>query len=129
MRSLGGFACAELATGGVRCWGMRDNTMWPEATTGSCPAVEVTFALRRATLAGRPSSWTSSDLRDSGVREVVLAGVADAVAVAAGEDFACARTRRGDVWCWGDNDLGQLGDGREPLVTAPTLSLEALAPR
>lgn len=84
VRSLGEFACAELATGGVRCWGMRDNQMWPEATTGRCPAVEVTFAPRHETLAGRPSSWTSSDLRDSGVREVVPASVADAVAVAEG---------------------------------------------
>jgi alpha-tubulin suppressor-like RCC1 family protein len=31
--------------------------------------------------------------------------------VGVGEDYACALTRLGDVYCWGDNTYGQLGDG------------------
>jgi alpha-tubulin suppressor-like RCC1 family protein len=27
-----------------------------------------------------------------------------------GSDFACARVATGDVYCWGANNLGQLGD-------------------
>jgi alpha-tubulin suppressor-like RCC1 family protein len=33
------------------------------------------------------------------------------VEVAAGEQSSCARTSVGPVYCWGENFLGQLGDG------------------
>jgi alpha-tubulin suppressor-like RCC1 family protein len=32
--------------------------------------------------------------------------------VTAGASHSCARSTDGDVWCWGANDLGQLGRGR-----------------
>src|SRR5271166_1025691 len=31
------------------------------------------------------------------------------VQITGGADHACALTRSGDVWCWGANDMGQLG--------------------
>lgn len=31
------------------------------------------------------------------------------VAISAGTDFSCAAARTGDVYCWGKNDVGQLG--------------------
>ncbi|MDF1506012.1 Ig-like domain-containing protein, partial [Roseisolibacter sp. H3M3-2] len=34
--------------------------------------------------------------------------------VAAGDGFACAVTLAGEVWCWGANDWGQLGDAAPP---------------
>lgn len=33
--------------------------------------------------------------------------------IAAGQYHACARTREGDVWCWGENFCSQLGDGMQ----------------
>lgn len=33
------------------------------------------------------------------------------VDVALGADHGCGRTEAGDVWCWGADDAGQLGDG------------------
>jgi alpha-tubulin suppressor-like RCC1 family protein len=33
------------------------------------------------------------------------------VELALGEAHSCVRTSRGNVWCWGANDYGQLGDG------------------
>jgi len=32
-------------------------------------------------------------------------------AIAVGDDFACGITRRGRVWCWGNDAFGQLGSG------------------
>jgi alpha-tubulin suppressor-like RCC1 family protein len=37
--------------------------------------------------------------------------VGDGVAISVGMDAACAVRATGDVACWGDNKLGELGDG------------------
>jgi alpha-tubulin suppressor-like RCC1 family protein len=42
---------------------------------------------------------------------VKVANLTGAVAVAAGQYFACAVKSDGTVWCWGVNDDGQLGRG------------------
>ncbi len=39
------------------------------------------------------------------------AEVANDQQIATGEAHACLRTTAGEVWCWGANELGQLGDG------------------
>ncbi|MFC1610379.1 RCC1 domain-containing protein [Myxococcota bacterium] len=41
---------------------------------------------------------------------VVIAGVTNAVSVAAGDQHTCALTLQGTVKCWGFNDVGELGD-------------------
>lgn len=38
-------------------------------------------------------------------------GLADVDRIAAGDDFACALDRSAVVWCWGNNDKGQLSVG------------------
>lgn len=47
---------------------------------------------------------------------LVVQGVANAVQVAAGTEFACARLLDTTVKCWGDDSAGQRGDG--PTTTA-----------
>jgi hypothetical protein len=42
-----------------------------------------------------------------------------AVQVAAGADFACVRLSDSSIWCWGLNDLGQLGNGTMTASTTP----------
>ncbi len=40
----------------------------------------------------------------------VVQNIDGAVGVAVAETFACAWSARGEIWCWGANDAGQLGD-------------------
>ena len=72
----------------------------------------------------RDSSVDSSI--DSGSETTVDSGTG-AAQVAAGGAFTCARKTDGTVWCWGDNAVGQLGDGTtvamratpSPVLVAP----------
>lgn len=76
------FACALLYTGGVKCWGFN---MFGSLGDG-------TFTTR-------------TSARD------VIGLPADVIAISAGNRAACAMTASGDIWCWGDDGSGQLGDG------------------
>lgn len=51
-----------------------------------------------------------------------VAGVSEAVSIAAGGSFSCASTRAGSVYCWGLNNEGQLGDGTQTNRTTPVVS-------
>jgi len=39
--------------------------------------------------------------------------------VLGGSDGECLRTTTNQIWCWGDNDHGQVGDGSENNVASP----------
>lgn len=43
----------------------------------------------------------------------------DIVEVATGEGFTCVRRASGEVWCWGSNSYGALGDGTSTLRPLP----------
>jgi hypothetical protein len=76
-----GFSCALLKTGTVSCWGSND--------LGQL---------------GIGNSDKKPHLRPRGI-----ASLADVVDIAAGSDHVCALTRESSVYCWGRNDLHQLG--------------------
>jgi alpha-tubulin suppressor-like RCC1 family protein len=46
-------------------------------------------------------------------------GLAGVKAIAAGGDTTCALRDDGEVWCFGRNDKGQLGDGTSEDRFAP----------
>ncbi|HEX9049642.1 MAG TPA: hypothetical protein VF841_03830 [Anaeromyxobacter sp.] len=87
--------CAVLQDGTLTCGGALPR-----------PAVAVA-EVRHATCAllddGRV--WCSGDLANP-----VVEG---AVAIAGGDSHGCARLGSGEVACWGENDVGQLGDGTD----------------
>ncbi|MEZ5138992.1 MAG: hypothetical protein R2711_09585 [Acidimicrobiales bacterium] len=55
-----------------------------------------------------------------------VVGLTDVVEVSAGRDFSCARTAAGQVACWGQNLIGQIGNGLRfsaQLVPSPVEGL------
>lgn len=88
------FGCGRPATGEVYCWGSNASGQ----------------------LAADPSTLPTSDM----LRTIVLAGAAADLAV--GRNHACARVAD-EVYCWGANDVGQLGDGTGTQQIAPVLAM------
>jgi alpha-tubulin suppressor-like RCC1 family protein len=127
------FTCALTAAGGVKCWGYNWIGQLGDGTTADrLRPVDViglesgVVALAAGsdhacalTAAGGVKCWGNNgfgELGDGTTRR--LAGPVDATvltggvaALAAGLSHTCALTRAGRVKCWGDNTLGQLGDG------------------
>jgi alpha-tubulin suppressor-like RCC1 family protein len=77
-------ACAVRKSGAVVCWG-------------------------RAADGQVGSGATAPDASIANPTTVI--GVSGALAVSTGGDHSCATTRAGEVYCWGSNTLGEVGDG------------------
>lgn len=93
-----GHACAVIADGTVLCWGDND--------------------------AGQLGAGFSSDYEQVPTTVTALAGV---TSVGCGDDFSCALTAGGAVYCWGQNGWGQLGTAPSDDHSAPSL-VEGLEP-
>jgi alpha-tubulin suppressor-like RCC1 family protein len=92
------FQCALLSSGRIQCWG--DNS------------------------AGQLGIGAISTMETIGAP---VAGIEDAVAVAAGTSHACALLAGGGVSCWGDDSEGELGDNAQidagPLVRTTPIAV------
>lgn len=90
--------CAVLHGGEVWCWG-RD--VWGE--------VGVTPSMVDSTCPFNNNKCQSVPIK--------IDGISDAAGVSAGAEATCARTKAGDVYCWGSNARGLLGhdSGMDPL--------------
>lgn len=93
--------CALLDDGTVWCWGQNRNG---ELGLGTASAQDVT--LRR--------------------EPVEVTNLTDVAEVELGARHSCARRTDGTVWCWGSNDLGQLGDGTMEHAEAQCMNGSAL---
>jgi alpha-tubulin suppressor-like RCC1 family protein len=83
-------ACA-VGGGALRCWGLDD-----DGQLGTPPVV-----------AGVGQGASS------------VAGATSWIVPAAGERHSCGLDASGRVWCWGANDMGQLGTGDQTPSAAP----------
>jgi len=84
------YSCAITSTGGVKCWGQNHyDQLGNGTTTGSNVPVQV-------------AGLTSGVVSLSGTYV-----------------HTCALKSDGSVWCWGNNTVGQLGDGTTANRTTP----------
>lgn len=93
--TTGGFTCGIITTGDMYCWGISWFGIRGNGTPGSMGPGLV------PTLVGGGHLWTE---------------------VAAGNYYVCAVAVGGAAYCWGDGDVGQLGNGfagNPPDVTTP----------
>jgi alpha-tubulin suppressor-like RCC1 family protein len=84
-----GHTCALLSGGAVKCWG--DN--W-YGELGN----------------GKKKNGPIPKTKNSPI-PVAVTGITNATAISAGSNYTCALLSDGTAKCWGDGDLGQLGDG------------------
>lgn len=130
-----GHACAVLEDGAAWCWGWNQNAQLglghtrAQTTPIALPfpgGVRVqTFALGNLhscalTTAGDVYCWGLHREGQLGVGQdglfdarspLRVESLRDVVELSAGWTHTCARRRDGTVWCWGANDVGQLGNG------------------
>ncbi len=121
-------ACARSLDRRLWCWGGSDLSA-PSLYDGlfaldgfSVGAAHVCVATR-----GQAFCFGSNDQGQSGLpalsEKLPLSRVPDlqgVVEIAAGRAHTCARFQSGDVSCWGDRSFGQVGDGLQEGVAAPT---------
>jgi len=143
----GGHSCAVLTNGSLNCWG---NNSWGQlgVTAGSARPVPVRaigagvfdvtagFGFTCALMTNNTvRCWgknthgqLGNNSRDTIASPTQVLGLTRVRAIDADPqgNFVCAVLDDGTVWCWGRNDMGQLGDGtmttRQTPVRVHTIS-------
>ena len=138
-----GFTCALRRDGTMFCWGSNDHgTLGTGTRGGSLSPVPVSTPLKFAsvsagwsyacalTIAGAPFCWGNAEDEDGDAgpvggnpieRRVPALVTRDLTfsSLSAGFSHACGVTSAGAVYCWGENDKGQLGNGSKASSLTP----------
>ena len=93
--------CAVVKAGTVSCWGANAS-----GQLGNGTLVQSNVPVQVLDAAGN-------------------APLSDAFGIAAGQSHTCAVTHAGNVWCWGSNGKGQLGNGAAPQSSLPVEVLDS----
>jgi len=133
--------CAVTAAGIVECWGanlagqLGNGTRLPSTTpvqvTGLTGATAVSVGNDTAcALTGGGGVWCwgygqdgelgNGTTTDFSVTPVEVSGVTNAIMLSAGDLVTCIVEADGSVWCWGDADGGELGNGLGTNSLVPT---------
>lgn len=98
-----GHTCALTSNNKVSCWGRNGNgELGVEENDGSLADHSTPVVVQYDSNPARP---------DTDPRNVTLADLDSVTSVVTGGFHSCALRSDGTVWCWGRNDVGQLGDG------------------
>lgn len=131
LRALMRAVCILDSEGAVRCRGNGGGTQF-EPIAGMPPLKSIDGSDRSglddgsfcglSRDAGQAWCW-EMDANESGitVHPPFQPGAQQFVAVKAGYQFGCGIAASGDVWCWGKNQHGQLGDGSTSDRDTPAL--------
>ncbi len=137
-------ACAIRDVGTVACWG-RDSAgqlgdgmqavLLPQMVTlpGAATALATGGEHTCAIVGGQVYCWgsdTALELGDGGggaeresATPIHVTLPSAAATLGLGHDTSCARLTNGDVWCWGSNFVGQLGEGDDLYVSTPVQTM------
>jgi alpha-tubulin suppressor-like RCC1 family protein len=132
------FTCARLSDGSMSCWGLNSNGQFGNGTFNAVATAPVASKVSPGVVAfaagnehlcvilvdGTASCWGNGANGANGDGTSLgrtlpgppVQGVADAVEIAAGNQFACAAIVDGTIRCWGDNQFGEHGN----QTTAPS---------
>lgn len=91
-------SCAVLSDGTVACWGDNGTVSWGDNGTQE---------------SGGPGDHLGNPYSAISPTPVLVPGLANVTQVAVGNDYACALELSGAVACWGQDEVGQLGNGVE----------------
>ena len=133
--------CALTTAGGIKCWGVNyfgqlgDGTNTDQdipvdvlgLTSGVAAISAGSYHACALTVAGAVKCWgrnTEGELGDGTTRNqptpVDVVGLTSGMsAISAGANHSCALTTSGGVKCWGDNYMGELGDGTTTVRSFP----------
>ncbi len=140
----GNHTCA-IVSGAVRCWGkgadgqlgfgtpyLNKTTPVPVYTPSPATALALGAGHTCALLQDETvNCWGDNSYGQVGVGTKILAedsatavaGISNAIAIAAGDYFSCAVLADNTARCWGYNGKGQLGDGTNDMQFSPTTVL------
>jgi alpha-tubulin suppressor-like RCC1 family protein len=99
--------CAILSDSTARCWGLNASGQLGDSTTTSRLTPTAVVTPGTLTFSGRTVS--------------VLLSVTDVVAVSAGFQHTCLLLANGQPECWGDNQVGAIGDGTTAQRLTPVV--------
>ena len=146
--------CALDASGGAWCWGPNSmlgdpgtnaNSLVPHAVVGVPAFTQIAAGFSNTcaiTAVGAAWCWGHATTGEAGLGGDLSDGGPIATPVVGGHAFTgissqsgghvCALTASGDVWCWGSNTYGQLGNGSTvssstPVQVSTSLKFKAIA--
>jgi len=132
-------ACAVRADKSLWCWGRNGHGQLGDGTIDDRPAPQqvaladveevtvVTSHTCARTTAGHVWCWGDNGFKQIGngamgdliVQPWEIGSIEDARAIAAGSSATCAVRGDHDIWCWGYNKAGELGDGTYTNSSTP----------